>query len=59
MMSTSEREGSWKSGRSKVGCVNFMLQIRSNCAQGGEGVKKSEHFADIISGSSLVAQIAI
>ena len=35
MMSTSEvGEGSWKSGRSKGGYVNFTLQISSKCRQG-------------------------
>ena len=50
MMSASEGGGkSWKSGRNKGGCVNFILQISSKCGQEGEGVKKSENFADIIS----------
>ena len=55
MMSASEGGGvSWKRGRSKGGCVNFMLQISSKCGQGGEeGVKKSENFADVINGCSL------
>ena len=54
MMSASEGgEGSWKSGRSKGGCVNFILQISSKCGQGGEGVKKAENFADVINGCSL------
>ena len=29
--------GSWKSGHSKGGCVNIVLQISSNCGQGGGG----------------------
>ena len=45
--------GSWKSGRSKGGRVNFILQISSKYGQGGEGVKKSENFADVINGCSL------
>ena len=40
MMSASEGGGgSWKSGRSKGGCVNFILQISSKCGQGGRGSK--------------------
>ena len=31
--------GSKKSGQSKGGCVNYMLQIRSKCGQGGGGQK--------------------
>ena len=50
MMSALKGGGSWKSGRSKGGCVNFILQISSKCGQGGEGVKKSDNFADVISG---------
>ena len=54
MMSASEGGGgSWKSGHSKGGCVNFILQISSKCRQGGEGVKKAEKFADVIHGSPL------
>ena len=54
MMSASEGEGAWKSGRSKGGCGNFTLQISSKCGQGGgRGVKKSQNFAEIINGSSL------
>ena len=54
MMSASEGGGgSWKSGHSKGGCVNCILQISSKCGQGGEGVKKSENFADVINGSPL------
>ena len=42
MMSASEGGGgSWKSGRSKGGCVNFILQISSKCGQGGEGGSKN------------------
>ena len=52
MMSVLEG-GSWKSGRSTGGCVNFILQISSKCGQGGEGVQKSETFADVITGCSL------
>ena len=35
------REGgwSWKRGRSKGGCINYMLQISSKCRQGGGGPK--------------------
>ena len=40
MMSTSKMgEGLGKIGRSKGGCVNFIVQVRSKCGQGGEGVK--------------------
>ena len=50
MMSASEGGGgSWKSRRSKLGCVNSY----PNAGRGAEGVKKSEKFEDIISGSSL------
>ena len=53
MMSALEGgRGSCNSGRSKGGCVNFILQINSKCRQGG-GVKKSESFADVINGCSL------
>ena len=38
MMSTSE-ERSWKSKRSKGGCVNSIVQIRSKCGQKGGGQK--------------------
>ena len=31
--------GSWKSGHSKGGCVNFILQISSKCGQGGRWSK--------------------
>ena len=41
-----------KSERSKGGCVNLMYKSVPN-ADKGDGVKKSESFADIISGSSL------
>ena len=34
--------GSWKSGRSKGGCVNFILEIRSKCGQGGRGSKNQK-----------------
>ena len=44
-----ERRGSWKSGH----CVNLEHKSDLN-ADKGEGVKKSENFADIISGSSLM-----
>ena len=54
MMSASEGGGgSWKSGRSKGGSVNFILQISSKCGQGWEGVKNPENFADVINESSL------
>ena len=40
MMSASEGGGgSWKSGRSRGGCVNSILQISSKCGQGGRGSK--------------------
>ena len=32
-------EGSWKSGRSKGSCVNFIAYIRHKCGQGGGGSK--------------------
>ena len=35
---------------SKKGCVTFILHISSKCRQGGEGVKHSENFTDIING---------
>ena len=54
MMSALEGGGgSCKSGRSKGGCMNFILQISSKCGQGEKGVKKSQNFADVINGSSL------
>ena len=54
MMSASEGGGGlWKSRRSKGGCVNCIVEISSKCGQGGEGVKKSENFADVINGSPL------
>ena len=34
------RVGSWKSGRSKGSCVNFMLQISSKCGQGDQKFRK-------------------
>ena len=41
MMSASEGgEGAWKSGRSKGGCVNLIVQNRSKYRQ-GEGIKNS------------------
>ena len=43
--------GSWKSGHSKEGCVNFIQQVSSLCGQ-GEGVKKSKKFAYVIYGRS-------
>ena len=56
MMSASEGGGgSWKSRHSRGDCVNFVVQISSKCGQGGEGVKKSENFADVIYGRSLAA----
>ena len=42
---------SWKNGRSKGGCVNFIVLM------GEEGVKKSEIFADIISGRSVSLRV--
>ena len=42
MMSASEGEGAWKSGRSKGSCGNFILQISSKCGQGGRGFKSSK-----------------
>ena len=33
--------------------MHFKVLIRSLCGQGGRGRKKSENFADIISGGSL------
>ena len=40
MMSALEGGGgSWKSGCSEGGCVNFILQISSKCRQGGGGQK--------------------
>ena len=45
--------GSWKSGRSKGGCINFSDPNADN----GEGVKNSENFADIICESSLRRRI--
>ena len=54
MMFASEGGGgSWKSARSKGDCVNFSLQISSKCVQGGEGVKTSKNFVDVINGCSL------
>ena len=51
MMSASEGGGgSWKSGRSKGGCVNFIVQTSCQARTRGEGVKKSENFADVIDG---------
>ena len=50
LMSASEGGGgSWKSGHSKGGCMNFILQISSKW----EGVKKPENIADVINGCSL------
>ena len=43
--------GSWKSACSKGGCVNFLLQFRSKCGQGGKGTPSPSDI-DIISGSS-------
>ena len=55
MMSASEGGGGViKSGHSKKGCVTFILHISSKCRQGGEGVKNSENFSDIINRSSLM-----
>ena len=60
MMSASEGGGgSWKSGHSKGGCVNFVVEISSKYGQGWEGVKKSEQFADVINGCSLRARATI
>ena len=39
--------------------MNFILQISSNCGQGGEGVKKSENFGDIINGCSQYGNEAL
>ena len=40
MMSASEGGGgSWNSGSSKGGCLNFILHICSKCGQGGRGSK--------------------
>ena len=52
MMSASEG-GSWKSGRSKGGCVNFILQISSKCGQGGRGSKNPKFCVYIINGSPM------
>ena len=44
---TSASEG----GHSKGGCANCVVKINFKCGQEGEGVKKSKHCADVISGS--------
>ena len=49
----SASEGLLKSGRSKGGCVNLVLQIGPICGQGGEGVKNPENSADVLNGSPL------
>ena len=45
--------GSWKSGQSKVGCVNTILKISSEFGQFGERGQKSEYFVDVIYGCSI------
>ena len=35
--------------------MNFKVKIKSKCGQGGEEVKKSENFANVISGCSQMA----
>ena len=42
MMSTHQGlgRGSGKSGRSKGGCMNFILQISSKCGRGGQKIRK-------------------
>ena len=42
---------------SKGGCVNLVLQISPKCGQGGEGVKKSQNFADVIYGWPLAVRV--
>ena len=43
MMSAFEGgRGLWKSGRSKRGCVTFILQLSSKCGQGGRGSENSK-----------------
>ena len=45
--------GEWKSGQSKGGCMNFIVQISCPARTRGEGVKKSGNFADVINGWPL------
>ena len=60
-MTSAPRGGGGVSGKadevrelSKGGCVNLYYKSVPNADKGGEGVKKSENFADVINGCSLM-----